>query len=265
MSHMGCVEGQSPRVEIPSGPFIQLENMEGEKMTLLERIHTALAELEGNKKISVVKREDSGVDAACFESHSIPVDGAYWVSKIHDICYHIAPKPGLYTAGELRVFMEMLFSGIEPKTAVLPRANHKMFHAGWYIFEEIIAVADVDVTRTITCIDATVQQEENPQRISWKAQQRYGRSIMVKVYPCVHAAKAMLEGEFGADEYRDVFDDESLCIRYANEIPMEKLMQFQAQERREANTLLALMDAHGQQGAKPKKPGFFARIFGASS
>ena len=124
----------------------------------------------------------------------------------HLVWYHIAPTDGLYTAGELEVFMKMLVPDLKPNTYLSPYEDENRLTIQWRSFVENIGIERITVTEELELLDIEMASdgilsgfEDGKRKTENTYELFHQREIFLKTYPDAALAKDMLEGKVGTN------------------------------------------------------------------
>lgn len=200
-------------------------------------------QLETNPEVIIVRKEEELKNFERYIALSAPKP---LTQDSHLVWYHIAPTKGLYTAGELDVFMKLLVPHLKPDFHLRPYENEKKLVIRWDYFTENIGIEKITITEELELLDiemtsnGNVKGLENGKKKTVSTYElTHQRKIFLKTYPDAVLAKDMLEGKLGTLK--------DLDTRYLQDIPKEVLYK------------LYVHDNHPLKSKE--KLGVFARLF----
>ncbi len=197
-------------------------------------------QLETNPEVIIVRKEEEPKNFERYIALSAPKP---LTQESHQVWYHIAPTNGLYTAGELEVFMKLLVPHLKPNFHLSPYENKKILTIGWDCFTENVGITKITVAEELELPgyeNGSVEGLENGKRKTVNTYDLFHqRRIVVKTYPNAVLANDMLEGKLGT------FKDWG--TEYLQEIPKEVLYKLYVPDNHPLKT--------------KEKLGVFARLF----
>ncbi len=199
-------------------------------------------QLETNPNVTIVSKEEE----LKFERYIALSAPKPLTQDSHQVWYHVAPTNGLYTAGELDIFMKMLVPHLKPDDHSSPYEDEKRLTIRWDCFTEDIAIEKIIVAEELELLDiemvgnGSVKGLENGKKKTVNTYElTHQRKIFLKTYPDAALAKDMIEGRFGTDK--------DFGTKYKQDIPKEMLYKFYL--------------PHNHRLKPKKKSGVLARLF----
>lgn len=174
-------------------------------------------QLEKNQNVTIVRKEEEQK----FERYIALHASKPLTQDSHNVWYHIAPTNGLYTAGELDVFMKMLVPDLKTDTHFSPYEDERRLTISWLYFTEDIGIEKITVTEELELLDiemankGRIERLENGKKTVNTYELIHQRKIFLKTYPDAALARDMLHGRFGTDK--------DFGTRYLREIPKKIL------------------------------------------
>ncbi len=197
-------------------------------------------QLETNPEVIIVRKEEEPKNFERYIALSAPKP---LTQDSHQVWYHIAPTNGLYTAGELDVFMKLLVPNLKPSSHLPPSEDKDTLTIRWDCFTENVGITKITVAEELELPgyeNGSVEGLENGKKKTLKTYElTHQRRIFVKAYPDAVLANDMLEGKLGTLKDGD--------IRYLQDIPKEALYKLYVQNNHPLKT--------------KEKLGVFARLF----
>lgn len=175
-------------------------------------------QLETNPEVTIVRKEEE----LKFERYLALSAPKPLKQDSHDVWYHIAPTNGLYTAGELDVFMKLLVPHLKPDNHFSPYEDKNRLTIRWDCFTEDIGIEKITIAEELELLDLEMVRtgsvkglENGKKKTSNNYELTHQRKIILKTYPDAVLAKDMLEGKFGTHK--------DWGTRYQQDIPKEML------------------------------------------
>lgn len=143
-------------------------------------------------KLNTIKQHLETVPSAVVVTESTYENGSSFseallrgnIGKIEIVDYVVAPKKGLYTAGELQTFMmDIVPSTLTPDVLNHFRADEEFLYLGSLGFTDKLAEEQITGQRAVRVIDEDLKKSFVDRTYPFNVIQSYDRHISIRVFP----------------------------------------------------------------------------------